>query len=88
MPATIVLHDRNLCLDDIRQTLWEETRLLPSSVTPLALYSIHHPLPSHLCHLANDCSEALPPPCFIYPQLLRGGHGGKLEQLSKVLNTV
>lgn len=78
MPATIVLHGRNLCWDDIGQNLWEEARLLPSSVSPLALSSLHHPSPSHLRHLANDCSEALPRPCFIYPELLWrwGGWGG------------
>lgn len=73
MPATIVLHNRNLYLDDVGQNLWEETRLPPSSVTPPALSCLRHPLSSHLCHLANDCSEALLLPCFIYPELLRGG---------------
>lgn len=48
----------------------------------------HHPLPSHLCHLANDSSVAVLLPCIIYPELQRGEHGGKLEQLSKVLHTV
>lgn len=43
----------------------------------------HQPLPSHLCHLANDSSEALPLPCIIYPELQRGNMEGNWSNWAK-----
>lgn len=88
MPATIVLHDRHLCLDDMRQNLWEETRLLLSSVTLFAspLFIIHCLL---TCATSLMIAQRL---CLYHASFTQSslgwGHGGKLERLSKVLNTV